>query len=72
MTAALDALARGLFASLADPSDGLTCHDAKVAAFKTIRKLGPDGCACCVAAEYGEHPETAVARMAWARDLVGA
>ncbi|MBG0568870.1 hypothetical protein [Actinoplanes aureus] len=31
---------------------------------------GVRGCAGDVAAEYGDHPETAVPRMRWARELV--
>jgi hypothetical protein len=31
---------------------------------------GVRGCAGDVAAEYGEHPELAVPRMRWARDVV--
>jgi hypothetical protein len=31
---------------------------------------GVRGCAAEVAAEYGEHPETAVPRMRWARQIV--
>lgn len=65
-------LADGLFASWIDPSDHLSAHDAKVAAFRTIRRLGQDGCVRRVADEYGDHPDAAAARMAWALDLVGA
>jgi len=32
-----------------------------------IRAFGARGCAARVAQEYGEHPETAVPRMRWAR-----
>ena len=31
---------------------------------------GVRGCAADVAAEYGDHPELAVPRMRWARDVV--
>lgn len=31
---------------------------------------GVRGCAAVLAAEYGEHPEQAAARMQWARDAV--
>jgi hypothetical protein len=33
---------------------------------------GSHGCACEVAAAYGEHPETAAPRMRWARALIEA
>ncbi len=39
---------------------------------ETVRRLGVRGCACCVAAEFGDHPETALARMVWARETVAA
>lgn len=32
-----------------------------------VRTFGPRGCAARVAQEFGDHPETAVARMRWAR-----
>jgi hypothetical protein len=31
---------------------------------------GTRGCACVVATEYGDHPETAVPRMRWARAVI--
>jgi hypothetical protein len=72
MTTAKIVLAEALFASLADPSDHLTAHDAQVVAFKTFRRLREAGCADVVAREYADHPEIAVPRMAWAVELVGA
>jgi hypothetical protein len=36
----------------------------------TVRRLGSRGCAAAVAQEFGDHPETAVLRMRWARDQV--
>ncbi|MBV9380441.1 MAG: hypothetical protein JOY82_06970 [Streptosporangiaceae bacterium] len=35
-----------------------------------VRTFGSRGCAAQVAQEYGEHPETAVARMRWARAAI--
>jgi hypothetical protein len=35
-----------------------------------VRAYGVRGCAGQVAAEYGDHPELAVPRMRWARDVV--
>jgi len=35
-----------------------------------IRMFGARGCAARVAQAYGEHPETAVVRMRWARAVV--
>jgi hypothetical protein len=35
-----------------------------------IRVHGSRGCACQVAREFGDHPDTAAQRMAWARYMV--
>jgi hypothetical protein len=35
-----------------------------------VRAFGVRGCAGQVAAEYGDHPELAVPRMRWAREVV--
>jgi hypothetical protein len=35
-----------------------------------VREYGLRGCAAHVATEYGDHPELAVPRMRWARDVV--
>lgn len=37
-----------------------------------VRAFGGRGCAARVAQESGDHPDTAVARMRWARDVTGA
>jgi hypothetical protein len=37
-----------------------------------IRAFGCSGCAGRVAQEFGDHPETAVIRMRWARSAAGA
>ena len=49
------------------PSTGQV-RDAVTAA---VRALGSRGCAERVAQEFGDHPETAVSRMRWARAVVG-
>jgi hypothetical protein len=38
----------------------------------TLRRLGIKGCAAEVAGEFGDHPESAVARMSWALATVRA
>jgi hypothetical protein len=38
----------------------------------SVLRHGPEGCAALVAQEYGEHPETTVGRMQWARSAVRA
>jgi hypothetical protein len=35
-----------------------------------IRAFGSSGCAARVAQEFGDHPETAAARMRWARETL--
>jgi hypothetical protein len=37
-----------------------------------LRRLGTGGCAAAVAGEYGDHPDTAAARMTWALATVHA
>lgn len=62
--------AEALFASDLQPSDRPT--DAQVArAIHTslVVRGGAAGCAAAMAAEYGEHPETAALRMRWALTL---
>lgn len=72
MTTLKTALAEALFASPVQPSDCPTRSAARRAAFAALERFEEDGCACCVAAEFGDHYDTAAARMAWAVALVGA
>jgi hypothetical protein len=58
--------AEALFASFVQSSDGPSARDVRGAVATTLRRLGIRGCAEAVAGEYGEHPDTAQARMAWA------
>ena len=60
------ARAEALFASYAQPSDQLTNDQIRTAVAQTISRLHVGGCAAYVAGEYGDHPETAIARMSWA------
>jgi hypothetical protein len=59
-----------LFVSSLQRSDEPTMTEVRDAIRRTIRELGSRGCACCVAQEFGDHPETAVPRMRWARAAV--
>lgn len=59
-----------LFASQLQRSDRPTPADVRLAIMRTIRDLGNSGCASRVAQEFGDHPEAAVERMRWARQLV--
>jgi hypothetical protein len=62
--------ADALFASALQRSDepGAAQVDRAIAA--AVRAYGTRGCAARVAQAYGDHPETAVARMRWARATV--
>jgi hypothetical protein len=41
------------------------------AARRTVRQFGVRGCAGRMAQEFGDHPEAAVDRMRWVRQVVG-
>jgi hypothetical protein len=58
--------AEALFASLLQPSDVPTAVQISEAIAVSLSNHGVTGCAAAVAAEYGEHPDVAVARMRWA------
>ena len=36
---------------------------------RTLERLGPDECYAQAAQEFGDHPETALDRIQWAREL---
>jgi hypothetical protein len=62
--------ADALFASALQRSDEPSAAQVDLAIVAAIRAFGTRGCAARVAQAYGEHPETAVARMRWARATV--
>jgi hypothetical protein len=62
--------ADALFVSLLEPSDEPSALKVKQAIAHAEKTFGAAGCAARVAQEYGDHPETAAARMRWANDLV--
>ncbi len=64
------ARADALFASALQRSDEPSAAQVRQAVASAIRAFGTRGCAARVAQAYGEHPETAVARMRWARAAV--
>ncbi len=66
-----DTHCEALFASALQRSDAVTFEAVADAISRTIHQLGPAGCACRMAQEFGEHPEAARERMQWARQLVG-
>jgi hypothetical protein len=65
-----DLLVEALFVSYVQPSDTPTAAVVQRAITESIVRFGTDGCAEIVAAEFGDHPENAVDRMAWVRQVV--
>jgi hypothetical protein len=63
------ARADALFASALQRSDEPTAGQVEQAIVAAIREFGNLGCAARVAQEFGEHPETAIIRMRWARSV---
>jgi hypothetical protein len=64
------ARADALFASVLQRSDEPTAAQVHQAIASAVAAFGIRGCAARVAQAYGEHPETAVPRMRWARAVV--
>ena len=62
--------ADALFASALQRSDEPDAGQVRQAIAVAIGELGDMGCAGRVAQAFGEDPETAVARMRWARTAV--
>jgi hypothetical protein len=62
--------ADALFASALQRSDEPDAGQVRRAIAAAISDLGDTGCAGRVAQAFGEDPETAVARMRWARTAV--
>jgi hypothetical protein len=62
--------ADALFASVLQRSEEPSAAQVRLAIAAAIRAFGAEGCAARVAEAYGEHPETAVLRMRWARATV--
>ncbi len=67
-----DARAEALFASTCQQSDEPSPAEVRDAVQGAVRAYGVRGCACAVAAEFGDHPEVAIDRMLWARATVAA
>ena len=62
--------ADALFASALQRSDEPSAAQVDQAIAVAVRAFGTRGCAARVAQAYGDHPETAVMRMRWARVTV--
>jgi hypothetical protein len=60
-----------LFVSPLQPSDRADLAQVEAAILAAVRRFGDGGVAERVAQEFGDHPETAVARMRWARAAAG-
>ena len=62
--------ADALFVSVLQCSEAPTTGQVRQAIDAAVRSLGWAGCAGRVAQEFGDHPETAQARMRWAREVL--
>jgi hypothetical protein len=62
--------AEALFLSILQPSGSPSPDQIRRAVVTTLRRLGARGCAAQVAGEFGDHPDTAVARMGWALAMI--
>jgi hypothetical protein len=60
------ARAEALFVSTLQPSESPAPDEVRRAVATTVRRLGSAGCAAEMAREFGDHPDTAAARMTWA------
>ncbi len=66
-----DARCEALFASGLPRKDIPTAEAVAEAISRAVRQYGISGCAARMAQEFGDHPEVAVDRMRWVRQLVG-
>lgn len=67
-----DLAAEALFVSDLQPSERPSRKMLEETVTAMILRHGSDGCAAVVAEEFGDHPESAVRRMCWARAEVRA
>jgi hypothetical protein len=63
------AWADALFVSVLQRCDQPSAGQVQQAVATAMHVFGPLGCAERVAQEFGDHPEAAVDRMRWAREL---
>lgn len=63
--------AEALFAPVLQRSGRPSPGQVRKAAAAAVRACGGRGCAGLVSQEFGDHPETAVQRMRWARAVAG-
>jgi hypothetical protein len=60
-----------IFASGLQRSDAPTGAAVAEAVRRTVRQFGVRGCLGRMAQEFGDHPEAAMERMRWVRQLTG-
>jgi hypothetical protein len=65
-----DIRSEALFTSPLQQADESTPAEVRAAVSAAVRTFGTRGCAARMAQEFGDHPDTAMARMCWARRLV--
>ena len=65
-----DITADALFVSALQGSQAPRPDEIRRAVDTAVGAFGPGGCAGRVAQEFGDHPETAAARMRWARETL--
>jgi hypothetical protein len=58
--------AEALFLSTLQPSGSPSPDQIRRTVTTTLQRLGARGCAAQLAAEFGDRPDTSVARMSWA------
>jgi hypothetical protein len=66
-----DAQCAALFVSGLQRSDAPGGDAVVRAVTRTVRQFGVRGCVGLMAQEFGDHPEAAINRMQWVRQLVG-
>jgi hypothetical protein len=62
--------AEALFASRLQPVDDPSAEQVHDVVTTTLRTLGIRGCAAHMAGEFGDHPDSAAARMRWAKATI--
>ncbi len=62
--------AEALFVSDVQRSDQLSSDQLRAAVLHIVRRYGSRHLAALVAAEFGEHPDTAQGRMSWALGVI--
>jgi hypothetical protein len=65
----MNARCEAVFCSGLQPSDAPTADMVAEAITCTVQRLGIGGCVGRMAQEFGDHPDVAVERMRWARQL---